>query len=417
MGKSVLESTVKFDNCINCGICKVVCPQDAISLQLNKYNEKIPVIDRTKCNNCGQCSEYCPHTKEKFKKEAEKISRYDKPHAWGLQNASYYVAWSKDKLQRQKCCSGGTATELAAYLLKSGVIDGMIHVERLWGHRGVLHYGARLSTSIEEIKEHVSSAYQPIDFSEILPMLKRDKTYLITATPCVIRGLKKLFGENKKYKNINILTCALICSHNTNSQFIDFLCEMNNVSDVDEWKVNIRHKDDEIEDANNFKNHIYTKDKDLLDKNRFESGWTHIWRNYYFAMGACLKCSDFWGYEADISVKDAWGFWAKDPLGKSLVIIRNKELETHFLNSNLETEKLEYSSMENHQKITTSYKQSEAFNKNFKPVFAKCNRKNLLFRYSFISSASKFLYLNFGYKLTSKIMPIVEFVANIGEKI
>ena len=114
-----------------------------------------------------------------MQEEAKKISSIDLPHTFGLQGASYYLAWNPNKEQRQKCCSGGAVTMLATYLLKTGKIDGLVHVERLWGNRGDFHYGARLSNTIEEICENASSAYQPIDFSDVLKKLESGKTYMI----------------------------------------------------------------------------------------------------------------------------------------------------------------------------------------------------------------------------------------------
>ena len=408
---NVEEKTLKYDLCINCGVCKIVCPVDAISMQRNKYGEINPVINDNKCTNCGLCSKYCPNTNEKRLEESKKISSIQEAHTFGLQNASYYIAWDSNKIQRQKCCSGGAVTKIACYLLENKIVDGMIHVERLWGKKGDLHYGARLSTSVNEIKEHVSSAYQPIDFSEVLKKLEKGKTYFLTGTPCVIKGLKNLFKNHKDFSSINILTCALVCSHNVNSQFIDYFTDHNKINNSAEWKINIRQKDDSIKDANNFQNHIYTKDKDLLIKNRHESGWTHIWRSYYFAMNCCLYCSDFWGYEADISVKDAWGKWAKDPLGKSIVIVRNNDFNKYIKECSLETESLDYETIKSHQYNTSDFKQNNSPNKNTKSIFYRKNRKCGLFKYKIISVCSKFLYKNFGYKFTSVMMHGIEFIS------
>jgi len=407
--KTVKSNTLKYNLCINCGICSVVCPNNAIKMVKDKFQELKPEIDTSKCNNCGLCKEYCIHTKEKFISNSKQICEYQDAVGYGLQNASYYVAWSKDIEQRQKSCSGGAVTELACYLMENKVIDGVMHVERLWAKRNDLHYGARLSKSVEEIKTHVSSAYQPIDFSNVLLKLEEGKTYLVTATPCVIRALNNLFSKHPRYKKINIITCALVCSHNTNAQFIDFLTEINKLDNDKEWQVNIRNKDN-IVDANNFNNHIYTKEKDLLKQNRHETGWTKIWRSYYFAMNCCLYCSDFWGYGADISVKDAWGKWAVDPLGKSIVIVRNKRIEEYFLKSNIEYEFIDYDTVREHQLHTPVFKQQEAYNKISKSIFAKCNRRNSLFKYKIISKLSKLLYANFGFKITKNIVPIIEFL-------
>ncbi|MCD7739750.1 MAG: Coenzyme F420 hydrogenase/dehydrogenase, beta subunit C-terminal domain, partial [Candidatus Gastranaerophilales bacterium] len=405
MNKDTVQSkTLKHDLCINCGICEVSCLNNAIKMKRNKYCELNPVIDYKKCTDCGLCSKYCPNTKTALKEEAVKVTFIEEPQAFGLENSSYYLAWSKDLKLHQSCCSGGVVTELAKYLLSASKIDGMVHVERLWAKRGELHYGARLSTGINEIVENVSSAYQPIDFSEVLEKLKKDKTYFITGTPCVIRGLKKLFAEHSKFRNIKIITCALVCSHTTNAQVMDFLTEIHNLDNSKPYKINIRNKDN-IPDANNFNNHIYTEEKDLLKMNRFESHWTDIWRSYYFAMNVCNYCSDFWGYEADISVKDAWSIeWAKDPLGKSVVVIRNKELENLFKESNIEYEAIPYEIMKNHQISTSCYKQVEAKNKNFKSMFSRSNRRNGLLKNKLIAKSSKFLYKNFGYKTSKRVL-------------
>ena len=417
LSKTILNSTLKHDLCINCGICKVACKFDAISMECNKYGEVNPVIDKTKCKNCGACVRFCPNTKEKLQKDAKILKGLEFPHRRGLEDASYYLAWDEDREQRLKCCSGGAVTKLATYLFEAGKIDGMIHVERLWGNRGDLHYGARLSHSVEEMRENVSSAYQPINFSEVLYKLIRGRIYFLTGTPCIIRGIKHLINNNKDFDEVKIMTCALVCSHNTSAQFIDFLTEINELPDNQKWQANIRHKDENIVDANNFKNHIYTKDGDLLNKNRFESGWTHIWRSYYFSMGACLKCTDFWGYEADISVKDAWGEWSKEPLGTSIVVVRNKELEKAFLQSGVFWEKLDYEVMKDHQLPTPVFKQTQAYNKNFKSILSRSNRKNGLLKYFVISKMSKFWYTNCGYKITKLVMKVVEKVVSWSEKL
>lgn len=53
-GKQVLKG------CIGCGICKQVCPANAISFEKDGAKVCSYTIDLNKCIFCGQCQYYCP---------------------------------------------------------------------------------------------------------------------------------------------------------------------------------------------------------------------------------------------------------------------------------------------------------------------------------------------------------------------
>lgn len=48
---------VNSDNCIRCGICKKVCPGDAVKM---KSKEVYPIIDKGLCLDCNACIKACP---------------------------------------------------------------------------------------------------------------------------------------------------------------------------------------------------------------------------------------------------------------------------------------------------------------------------------------------------------------------
>jgi len=46
---------IDADECISCGACAEVCPEDAITEGEDAYQ-----IDPEKCTDCGTCEDECP---------------------------------------------------------------------------------------------------------------------------------------------------------------------------------------------------------------------------------------------------------------------------------------------------------------------------------------------------------------------
>ena len=47
--------SVSDETCNQCGACKEVCRENAISFQ-----DSIPIVDHSRCLSCGRCVEVCP---------------------------------------------------------------------------------------------------------------------------------------------------------------------------------------------------------------------------------------------------------------------------------------------------------------------------------------------------------------------
>ncbi len=382
---------VPAELCVGCGLCVAVCPHGALGMVQRRDGCAEPVLDRRKCARCGICAEVCPQENGRLRDLAERTSSAPDPARVGLEGASFHLAWdARDPNGRRQSTSGGIVTALMLRLLAAGEVDGVVHVRRLLAGRGGPHFKATLSRTADEVAACRGSAYEAIDFSAVFGALEPGKSYFVTGTPCLVRGVRRL-ASSPRFRSVRFITCALVCSHNVTPQLIDSLADRHGIPKEARFTVNLRDKDG-IENASKFNTRYSDEDgRDLLKMERTASGWTKIWRSYAFALKACCYCPDFWGGEADISVKDAWGRkeWKRDPLGKSIVIVRNPALEEPLRACGLALEPLAAEDVAYTQPAETSFKQAAAADKFRHGLLHPANWRNGLLRRCLVAAFTR----------------------------
>jgi polysaccharide pyruvyl transferase WcaK-like protein/coenzyme F420-reducing hydrogenase beta subunit len=248
------------------------------------------------------------------------------------QGGNYFIAYDKDESKRIRSASGGVTNALLEWLLSSGAVDGVLASLPLTGTVGEPHFQMKIFRSIEDLDRGRSSHYHPLSYDKVLnEVIEEGGSFAVVGVPCVLRGLDRLpsrLQEKIKYK------ICLVCSHNVTGAFSDCLAGQEGIGGRVPRQINLRDKQG-IPNANNFNNLFVLPDRQVR-KNRFDTAFTDMWRNYFFAQECCLYCADFYGVDADISIKDAWGRLSGDPLGTSLVIVSNRNVVGHL--NHLESE-------------------------------------------------------------------------------
>ncbi|MBR6152374.1 MAG: polysaccharide pyruvyl transferase family protein [Lachnospiraceae bacterium] len=331
---NVYNSTVEHNYCSGCGICINACDKKAISIDYNKTKQYVPIVNEEKCVNCGLCIQFCPnsiYTKNKCVNTLEKsIDRI----SVGIDNAvGFYRCKVRNNEDIIKSASGGFVSEFSKKLLSEGVIDCVVHAERVIAKTGEEHYRACISRTKEEIDSRRSSIYGAVCFNDVLETFRNKKDrILFVGVPCVIRGVTNLFNNNKSFSGNTIYSVALVCSHNVTGQFVDFFADYYGINRNTKYTANLRGKSLSMENRHDFTLNYYDEDGNcIISKDR--SAFNIAWRNYYFAMPACNYCQDLWGWEADVSTKDCWEAEGnRDRYGSSLVIFRNEYLKKVFYN-------------------------------------------------------------------------------------
>lgn len=342
--------------CIGCGFCRVVCPHQAITISWSAELIWRPVVDDDICVACGACLHVCPNSPERLAALACTVA--PKGACWGLQqDATCAVAFDPDAEQRFRSASGGVLTAVGKYLLEKRFVSGVIAALPEPAALGRPHARIHLFRSAAELEQGRSSHYHPLNYADVLQTLeKQSGEVALVGVPCIIRSVQNLpalIRAKIKY------TFCLVCSHNVSGAFTDCLAQKEGGKAGQNFIVNLRDKY-QIPDANNYNTYIRFPDREIR-KNRFQSAFTDMWRNYFFARECCFYCPDFWGGDADLSVKDAWGKHSRDPLGKSQLIVRNQELAACLCKmaeeGSLTLEESDTDEVLNSQPLTATFKQ------------------------------------------------------------
>lgn len=178
------------DMCSGCTACANKCPKGSIEMARDEEGFLYPKVNKEKCINCGLCKKVCPiiyKTKNK-----------------GFEQKSYIFQY-KDDVIRKQSTSGGAFTAIADYIIENnGVVFGVGFDDKF----KVKHQSA---TTKEELEKFRNSKYVQSDpnvtFKEVEKYLKENKLVCYSGTACQIEGLLSYLGKNYD----NLITVDVIC--------------------------------------------------------------------------------------------------------------------------------------------------------------------------------------------------------------
>ncbi len=233
---------------------------------------------------------------------------------------------------RRHGSSGGLTNWLAAELLKSGKVDGVIHVKNTPAHRATeVLFEYSISKDPAGLDQGAKSKYYPIEISKVVALIRQQPgRYAFIGVPCFVKAVRLLAQTDPSIRDSITFCIALFCGHLKSRYFAEHAA----------WQLGI---EPDCLNAFDFRTKLEGR-----PANRYGvtatgkvNGATEVrtcptnelqgsdWGEGFFKLRACDYCDDIVGETADISIGDAWlPQYVQDSQGTNIVVVRNAELAT-----------------------------------------------------------------------------------------
>lgn len=195
-------------DCCGCTACASVCAHQAINMDIDDQGFLYPKIDEAKCIQCGLCKSVCP------------VLQYDRILD-KTANPEVYALHNRDEDVWQSSSSGGVFAVLSDYVLhRSGVVFGAAYDELFV----VRHCCANTKETALQFRgsKYVQSDMRGV-YVEVRKYLKNGRLVLFSGTPCQVEGLKKFLG--KSYDNLIVvdILCHGVPSPMVFADYVNFI--------------------------------------------------------------------------------------------------------------------------------------------------------------------------------------------------
>ena len=204
-------------SCTGCMACVDSCNKGAIVIT-NVAGILYPQIDKDKCVDCGLCKKVCP---------ANHIPKCAK-----LEETKVYAVWSTNDAVRLNAASGGFCTQMGLETIERG---GYVATVKMKENRPQYI----LTNNTEELLNGSNSKYvqgNPAGiYRKVREMLKKETEVLFCGLPCYCAALKNFL--KKEYENLT--TIELVCSAPPSTDAIDMTLQHCKAKELNQFRKKI----------------------------------------------------------------------------------------------------------------------------------------------------------------------------------
>lgn len=206
-----IKDVLDADLCISCGACTAVDPYGQIRLHLDETLGKYtPLI--TEGRGTGAVFEVCPGKGLPLQAMAGSLFPDAPNESFELGRYRRLVAAHASSSQfRENAASGGVMTQIAAFLLEQGKVDGALVSAFSYGMPGP-RASARIAYTREDLLAAQGSKYCPTNTNSLIPQcVASGKRYLFVGTPCQVGALRLSTALDHKLSDTFPFAVANFC--------------------------------------------------------------------------------------------------------------------------------------------------------------------------------------------------------------
>ncbi|MEA5026334.1 MAG: Coenzyme F420 hydrogenase/dehydrogenase, beta subunit C-terminal domain [Erysipelotrichaceae bacterium] len=300
---SLTIEKIAHDQCTGCFACFNVCPQNAITMNLDNEGFIFPSIDHSKCINCTACYYCCPASCINSIKSFKKVLR----------------GYSNDPTIRNNGSSGGIFGLLSKRIIEEGgVVWGAVFFPDTLNVRHANSDDVSLNRILKSkyVQSEIRDAYKKVKEELIV-----DRKVLFCGTPCQIHGLKLYL----KHDYNNLTTIDFIChgvpSERVFQEMLENIAKSNNCT-VREISFREKTRGWRTQTIN-----IYLASGELISCLSVKNPYYMLFLKNYTLRSSCYACNYYQNHQADITLADDWLIPANldDDLGTSLVFCNTSD--------------------------------------------------------------------------------------------
>jgi len=307
-----IEQVLKADLCLGCGACQHVVPNKLrVEMSQEGYLRPVVLAPLTDAEN-DIATAVCPgiHVEHDPPLPTGELM-------WGPVK-SCNAGWSTDPALRHKASSGGGISALAGHLLRSGMVDAVLHIGV--SEADPLGNVYRISTTPEQVAANAGSRYAPAaPLLGLQTALDQHATIAVIGKPCDIVAVRKLADVDPRVKE-KVRYC------------LSFMCP--GVQSIKGTHAVIKALNTKVEDVAEFRyrgngwSGLATADTHDRQSSSmtYDDSWGKILNNYL--QFRCKVCFDGTGEFANSTCADAWhsdknGYRAlSETAGRSIILAR-----------------------------------------------------------------------------------------------